>query len=157
MTSASKPSAAALRYATPVSDALNAINERGLDCAPIRGEDPAPIDNFVLLSRLCEAGRADCKTLCLNLIDRTATYASQRQGQLAPDIAALLSAATHAAIREDIAGVIEHLEVALARLTQPAPTKPPVAATRQSLANLPTKTLAQTVDPLLARLRAKQG
>ena len=31
-------SAAALRSAAPVSDALYAINERGLDCAPIRGE-----------------------------------------------------------------------------------------------------------------------
>lgn len=46
MTPASKPSAAALRYAAPVSDALFAINERGLECAPIRGEDPAPIDNY---------------------------------------------------------------------------------------------------------------
>jgi hypothetical protein len=44
MTPASKPSAAALRSAAPVSDALYAINERGLDCTPIRGEDPAPID-----------------------------------------------------------------------------------------------------------------
>jgi hypothetical protein len=44
MTPASKPSAAALRYAAPVSDALYAINERGLDCAPIRGEYPSPID-----------------------------------------------------------------------------------------------------------------
>ena len=46
MTPASKPSAAALRYAAPVSDALYAVNERGLDCAPIRGEDPAPIDTL---------------------------------------------------------------------------------------------------------------
>ena len=46
MTPASNPSAAALRYAAPVSDALYAINERGLDCTPIRGEDPAPIDSL---------------------------------------------------------------------------------------------------------------
>jgi DNA polymerase I len=52
MTPASKPSAAALRYAAPVSDALYAINERGLDCAPIRGEDPAPIDNDELVDQL---------------------------------------------------------------------------------------------------------
>ena len=45
MTPASKPSAAALRFAAPVSDAIYAINERGLDCTPIRGEDPAPFDN----------------------------------------------------------------------------------------------------------------
>ena len=38
------PSAAALRCAAPVSDARYTIDERGLDCAPIRGEDPAPID-----------------------------------------------------------------------------------------------------------------
>ena len=44
MTPASKPSAAALRSAAPVSDALYAVNERGLDCAPIWGDDPAPID-----------------------------------------------------------------------------------------------------------------
>ena len=46
MTPASKPSAAPLRYAAPVSDALYAVNERGPDCAPIRGEDPAPIDTL---------------------------------------------------------------------------------------------------------------
>ena len=53
MTPASKPSAAALRYAAPVSDALYAINERGLDCAPIRGEDPAPIDSSCGQPELC--------------------------------------------------------------------------------------------------------
>jgi hypothetical protein len=45
LTPASKPSAAVLRYAAPVFDARYIIDDRGLDCAPIRGEDPAPIDN----------------------------------------------------------------------------------------------------------------
>ena len=58
MTPASKPSAAALRYAAPVSDALYAINERGLDCAPIRGEDPAPIDIPHSFETRMEAGTA---------------------------------------------------------------------------------------------------
>ena len=55
MTPASKPSAAALRYAAPVSDALYAVNERGLDCAPIRGEDPAPIDSPLAIVKLANS------------------------------------------------------------------------------------------------------
>ena len=40
MPPASKPSAGALRSAAAVSDAIYAINDRGLDCTPIRGEVP---------------------------------------------------------------------------------------------------------------------
>jgi hypothetical protein len=39
-------SAAALRSAATAFDARYADNERGLDCAPIWGEDPAPIDTL---------------------------------------------------------------------------------------------------------------
>jgi len=65
MTPASKPSAAALRYAAPVSNALYAVNERGLDCAPIRGEDPAPIDNLDTSTayKVWSVGPADMKAL----------------------------------------------------------------------------------------------
>ena len=39
------------------SDALYAINERGLDCAPIRGEDPAPIDRLRRARSMCHGIR----------------------------------------------------------------------------------------------------
>jgi hypothetical protein len=50
----------ALRSAAPGFDALYAINERGLDCAP-RGEDPAPIDSLGrAVAKFCrmETGRS---------------------------------------------------------------------------------------------------
>ncbi|MFM9845657.1 MAG: hypothetical protein ACKVP3_00670, partial [Hyphomicrobiaceae bacterium] len=45
MRPASKPSAAALRSAAPVVDALHAASDRGLPCTPIRGEWSTPIDS----------------------------------------------------------------------------------------------------------------
>jgi hypothetical protein len=45
----------ALRPAAPASDALYAVNERGLDCAPIRGR--LPIDAWVEPLLLDAAGR----------------------------------------------------------------------------------------------------
>jgi signal transduction histidine kinase len=43
-------SAAALRSAATAFDARYADNKRGLDCTPIRGEDPAPIDTIARLT-----------------------------------------------------------------------------------------------------------
>lgn len=134
--------------------------------AQVRGD-------LTLLARLYGSGaHVDCKPLCLNLIDRTASCASARHGELTPHLAGILSAALYAAMRNDVAAVVEQLEHALTQIST-AQTTPPLrvpkprqlpsprgrattpAATLPTPSPDPVKPLAQTIDPLLAKLRGK--
>lgn len=100
-----------------------------------------------VLARIHRAG-ADCKGLCLALIDHAASSASNRHGEIPDDVLGYLMRAMHAAGRDDVAGVIEEVEAAVALLGGDGPRS--VQAERSK-----PKPLAQSIDPLLAKLRAK--
>lgn len=120
---------------------------------------------LLLLAR-CHAddpGR-DLKPKSLILIDQLATYASRRHGALPQAISTLLSLAMHAAMRGETSGVIHHLEIALAFADQPPRPSPktrpephvrPKKPQPRSIKAVAAKPLAETIDPLLTKLRAK--
>lgn len=133
-------------------------------------------EELVVLARMYGDGRTgrDLKPLCLALIDRVAGWATERHGEIPADVLAKLAAAMGAAGREDVAGVIAGVEQALtladapppkATRKPPSPREAPAPATRREGRPRPdrgpgTRTaeaapIMETVDRLLARLRAK--
>jgi hypothetical protein len=110
-----------------------------------------------------EPGR-DLKAKSLILIDQVAGYASHLHHGLPQRIAALLALAMHAAMRGDTPTVIQHVELSLAAADDPpapppkSPTKPrdvPKNQPHRSRAAGTAKPIADAIDPLLAKLRAK--
>ncbi len=130
-------------------------------------------EDLRVLARMYGAGGGgNCKALCLAVIDRAATCASDRHGEIPDDVLGYLTRAMHAAGREDVAGVIEEVEGALAvlggqppktvrrpdRVPAPKPAgtgKSPSKATPLEAQVYKPKTLAQGIDPLLAKLRGR--
>ena len=121
-------------------------------------------DQLLLLTRRhLDNPSRDLKPVCLILIDQVATYANARHGRLPDPIAPHLAAAMHRAIRADVAGVIAAIEEALVLIdASPAALPPPhLPRSRTPTAPVPAKgervkSIAQTIDPLLVKLRAKQ-
>jgi hypothetical protein len=126
-------------------------------------------DQLRLLTRrhIDDPGR-DLKPACLVLIDALATHVSRERGELPQTIAALLNGAMVAAMRGDVATVVEQVELAVTEATNPRPrktnTQPHVRAPVRkqvkksgSAQAVIAKPVADTVDRLLAKLRAKQA
>jgi hypothetical protein len=74
-----------------------------------------------LTRRYTESGSDPFKPRCLALIDRVAVCATDLHGEIPADVLGHLTRAMHAVGRDDVVGVIEELEGALALLESPRP------------------------------------
>jgi hypothetical protein len=125
------------------------------------------------LARMYGAGHGDFKPLSLAVIDRAAACATFLHGEIPADVLGHLTRAMHAAGREDVAGVVEEVEGALALLNNPNAkserkrrplAEPPLPGRegRYRSKSAPgartskPQLAAETIDPLLARLREKK-
>jgi hypothetical protein len=116
---------------------------------------------------------ADYKALCLALIDRAATYAADRHGEIPGDVVGHLLRAMHAAGRTDVAAVVEEVEAALVLIARPRSiastsrrtVEPPPPAGRRGKQRQRMRrrsdrrvgevaAVGKVIDPLLAKLLA---